>query len=100
MELPVRVRQTYDNGMAWVVRLRSDTAPVTKAAVVLYILPRVLFFLGYSAGAALWSMSTLTGRPAFAAGIGSAVAYDRLAAAKKKPVYTIFGYADANRSEA
>jgi sigma-E factor negative regulatory protein RseC len=76
------------------VRLRSETAPVMKAALVLYILPLVLFFGGYFLGAALWELGALVGCLAFAAGIGLAVAYDRLVAGKKKPVYTIFGYAD------
>lgn len=76
------------------VRLRSETAPVMKAALVLYILPLVLFFGGYFLGAALWGLGALVGCIAFAAGIGLAVAYDRLVAGKKKPVYTIFGYAD------
>jgi sigma-E factor negative regulatory protein RseC len=75
------------------VRLRSETAPVMKAAVVLYILPLVLFFAGYFVGA-LWGLGALVGCLAFAAGIGVAIVYDRLVAAKKKPVYTIFGYAD------
>ena len=65
-----------------------------KAAVVLYILPLLLFFAGYFAGAALWSMGALVGCLAFAAGIAGVVAYDRLVAAKSKPVYTIIGYAD------
>jgi len=76
------------------VKLRSETAPVMKAALVLYILPLVLFFGGYFLGAALWGLGALVGCLAFAAGIGLAVAYDRLVAGKKKPVYTIFGYAD------
>ena len=76
------------------VKLRSETAPVMKAAVVLYILPLLLFFAGYFAGAALWSMGALVGCLAFAAGIAGVVAYDRLVAAKSKPVYTIIGYAD------
>jgi sigma-E factor negative regulatory protein RseC len=82
------------------VRLRSETAPVMKAALVLYILPLVLFFAGYFLGAALLELGTLIGCLAFAAGIGGAVAYDRLVAAKKKPVYTIFGYADEATPEA
>ena len=76
------------------VRLRSETAPVMKAAVVLYMLPLALFFGGYVLGAAVWGLGALVGCLAFAAGIGGAVAYDRLVAGKKKPVYTIFGYPD------
>ena len=76
------------------VKLRSETAPVMKAAMVLYILPLVLFFAGYFAGDTLWEMGALTGCLAFVVGIAAAVAYDRLVAAKAKPVYTIIGYAD------
>ena len=76
------------------VKLRSETAPVMKAAMVLYILPLVLFFVGYFTGAALWSMGALVGCLAFAGGTAGAVTYDRLVAAKSKPVYTIIGYAD------
>lgn len=76
------------------VKLRSETAPVMKAAMVLYILPLVLFFAGYFAGDTLWEMGALTGCLAFVVGIAVAVAYDRLVAAKAKPVYTIIGYAD------
>ena len=76
------------------VKLRSETAPVMKAALVLYILPLVLFFAGYFLGASLWGLGALIGCLAFATGIGLAVAYDRLVAGKRKPVYTIFGYAD------
>lgn len=76
------------------VKLRSETAPVMKAAMVLYILPLVLFFAGYFAGDTLWKMGALTGCLAFVVGIAVAVAYDRLVAAKAKPVYTIIGYAD------
>lgn len=73
------------------VRLRSDTAPVMKGAAVLYILPLVLFFVGYAIGAA-WSLGAWFGGIGFGLGIGGAVAYDRLVSAKRKPVYTIFGY--------
>jgi positive regulator of sigma E activity len=76
------------------VRLRSETAPVMKAAAVLYMLPLALFFGGYFLGAALWGLGALVGCFAFTAGIGAAVVYDRLVAGKKKPVYTIFGYPD------
>jgi sigma-E factor negative regulatory protein RseC len=75
------------------VTLKSETAPVMKAALVLYILPLLLFFGGYLLGAR-WNIGALVGCLAFAAGIGVAVAYDRLVASKKGPVYTITGYAD------
>lgn len=81
------------------VKLRSAAAPVLGAAVVLYILPLVLFFAGYLAGAALWDAGALTGCLAFAGGIGVTIVYDRLVAARKKPVYTITGFADGKTPE-
>lgn len=75
------------------VRLRSETGPVLKGAVVLYILPLLLFFGGYALGT-IWGLGALMGCAAFGLGLGGAVAYDRLVAAKRQPVYTIFGYGE------
>lgn len=76
------------------VVVSSGSGPVLAAAAVLYLLPILLFFLGYGAGAVLWSKGAITGCIAFALGIGISVAYDRLVAKKQKTVYTITGYAD------
>lgn len=73
------------------VRLHSQSAPVLKAAVVLYILPLVLFFAGYALGC-LWQLGWLVGLGGFVLGLGCVVAYDRLVAQKQKPAYIIFGY--------
>lgn len=81
------------------VRIRSASVPVLGAAAVLYVVPLVLFFLGYLAGEQLWSRGALAGCLAFAAGVGMAVVYDRTVARKKKPVYTITGYANASFPE-
>ena len=75
------------------VRLESDTRGILKAAAVVYLLPVVLFFLGYGLGAAAGWNGALAGCLGFAAGIAIAVAVDRSAAGKKKTVYTITGYA-------
>ena len=75
------------------VKIRSQSGPVLGAAAVLYLLPLVLFFAGYALGTA-WGLGALVGCVAFAAGIGVAVVYDRTVAKKRKPVYTITGYAD------
>lgn len=75
------------------VLLDSETAPVLKAAAVLYILPLVLFFLGYLAGALLWEQGAACGCIAFALGIGGCILYDRKVERKRKTVYTITGYA-------
>ena len=74
------------------VTVSADTAPVLKAAAVLYILPLVLFFAGYIGGM-YWNMAGWLGALGFLLGIAAVVAYDRLAARKQETVYTITGFA-------
>ena len=74
------------------VTVRSESGPVLAGAAMVYMLPLVLFFLGYMIGELLWQHGALAGCLAFAAGIAGAVLYDRLVAQKKKMVYTITGY--------
>lgn len=76
------------------VNVSSQSGPVLLAALVLYILPMVLFFVGYMVGAALWGKGGIAGGAAFIVGIVLAVVYDRLVSGKKKTVYTITGFAD------
>ena len=132
MEQLVRVKQTYDDGTALVVRVResacsgdchkcsgcgaqkqvvllravnainaevgelvnvrSESGPLLAGAAVIYMLPIVLFFLGYLIGELLWQQGALVGGITFAIGIAGAVLYDRLVAQKQKMVYTITGY--------
>lgn len=75
------------------VTVTSETGPVLKAAMVLYLAPLLLFFLGYLLGAALWVRGALTGCAGFALGIGLAVVYDRKIVKKQKNEYIITGYA-------
>ena len=75
------------------VTIESATGPVLKAAAMLYVVPMVLFFAGYLAGAMWWGRGGLIGCLAFVAGIALAVVYDRKIAKNKKPTYTIIGYA-------
>ena len=74
------------------VTVESATGPVLKAAAVLYMLPLVLFIVGYLAGMQ-WQLGGLIGGLAFALSIGLIIAYDRLVMQKKNTVYTIVGYA-------
>ena len=74
------------------VIIESQSGPVLAAAAVLYLLPLVLFFLGYLAGSLLWSRGALLGGISFAAGIAASVLYDRLVLKKKKTIYTITGF--------
>ena len=75
------------------VTIRSETGPVLKAAVVLYMLPLVLFFAGYALGAALDISGALTGSLAFVLSIALIILYDRRMAKKDNTIYTITGYA-------
>ncbi|MBQ6720247.1 MAG: SoxR reducing system RseC family protein [Oscillospiraceae bacterium] len=88
---------TADNpigaGTGDLVTLRSETAPVLKAAAVLYMMPLVLFFAGYALAAALHISGALCGSLAFVLSIVLIVLYDRRMAKKDKTIYTITGYA-------
>ena len=75
------------------VKIESATGPVLKAAMVMYMLPMVLFFVGYAIGDALWSLGAAMGCIFFAASISLAVVYDRKVMRKKETVYTITKYA-------
>jgi len=79
-------------GVGEVVIVRSESAPVLRSAAVLYVLPLVLFLLGYLIARSGWG-----GCVGFLAGIGAVVAYDRLVVSKEKTVYTITGYAREKR---
>ena len=77
------------------VRVESSTAPVLKAAVVLYVLPLILFFLGYYLGTLPGSFGALGGCLGFALGVVIVIAYDRLVARKANLTYTITAYAES-----
>ena len=118
MEQLVRVQEVYDNGTARVVCIRESACsgdchkcsgcgaakeavlftadnPIgaRKAAVVLYMMPLVLFFAGYALGAALNVSGAVTGGLAFVLSILLIVLYDRRMAEKDNTIYTITGYA-------
>ena len=78
------------------VVIESQSGPVLAAAAMLYVLPLVLFFLGYLAGSLLWGTGPLCGCAAFILGIVLSVLYDRLAVKKKQTLYTITGYAQVD----
>ncbi len=71
------------------VNIESDTGPVLKGAMILYVLPLVQFFLGYGLGAAVGLPAALFGCLGFLLAIGIVVVYDRRIAKKKENVYTI-----------
>ena len=73
------------------VVIESETGPVMKAVGAFYVLPLVLFFVGYLLGN-YWGMGALFGCLGFVGAIGLCVAYDRKFA-KKEQIHTITGYA-------
>ena len=71
------------------VKIQSASAPVLKAAAILYVLPLLLFFLGYGLGAAAGIPGELPGGAGFFLGIFLVILYDRHLQKKNQTVYTI-----------
>ena len=80
-------------GKGDLVKVESETGPVLKAAVVLYVIPLVLFFLGYYLGTLPGNFGGLGGCLGFVLGIVLVVAYDRKVVKKSNLGYTITAYA-------
>ena len=75
------------------VRIESATGPVMAGVLVFYVIPVILFFLGYYLGETLWTLGALAGGLGFVLGIALSVVYDRKVAQKQKIEYTVVGYA-------
>ncbi len=75
------------------VTVESASAPVLKAALVMYMLPMALFFAGFAIGEAVCHRGALFGCLFFVGSIGLAVVYDRKVVKKQDTVYTITGFA-------
>ena len=76
------------------VKVESSTAPVLKGAMVLYVLPLVLFFLGYWLGTLPGNYGALGGGLGFLLGIAIVIVYDRLVVKNANLRYTITAFAD------
>lgn len=74
------------------VLVRSHSGKVFLAALILYILPIAVFFLGYWAGTVWWNAGRTVGCIAFAVSIGVALVYDRHTASKRGSGYTVIKY--------
>lgn len=75
------------------VKVESATGPVLKAAVVLYVIPLVLFFLGYYLGT-VWSIApALIACLGFVLGVVIVIFYDRMVVKKADLGYTITAFA-------
>lgn len=75
------------------VKVETDTGPLMKAAVVLYVIPLVLFFLGYYLGTLPGNFGALGGCLGFVLGMGIVIAYDRMVVKKSNLGYTITAFA-------
>ena len=75
------------------VKVESDTAPVLKAAVVLYVIPLALFFLGYYLGSLMGNFGALVGCLGFVLGVVIVVVYDRKVVKKQNIGFTITAFA-------
>ena len=89
----LQVRNGIGARVGDMVRIESESGPVLMGAAVFYVVPMVLFFLGYFLGDSLWQLGAPVGGLGFALGIVLAVVYDRLVARKQKIEYTVVGYA-------
>lgn len=75
------------------VKVESATAPVMKAAVVLYVIPLVLFFLGYYLGTLPGNFGALGGCLGFVLGVVIVIVYDRKVVKNSNLGYTITAFA-------
>ena len=73
------------------VKVSTDTKQILGMAMLVYVLPLVLFFAGYALGD-LWNLGALCGSLGFVLAIAACVLYDRKIA-QKEEVHTITGYA-------
>ena len=80
-------------GRGDLVKVESETGPVLKAAVVLYVIPLVLFFLGYYLGSLIGNLGGLIACMGFVLGVILVVVYDRKVVKKSDIGYTITAYA-------
>ena len=81
------------------VRVSANSRTVLLSAVVLYMIPVVLFFAGYLIGSGCGLAEELTACVAFAVGVAIAILYDRKILSRKKVTYTITGFAQNIETE-
>ena len=84
-------RNPIGAGRGDLVVIESETGPVMKAVGVFYVMPLVLFFLGYILGDR-WNLGAPVACLGFVVSIALSVLYDRKIA-KKEQIHTITGYA-------
>lgn len=85
-----------EGDLVWV---SASSRAVLLSAVILYMIPVVLFFVGYWVGLTCGFGAELTACAAFAIGIVIAIIYDRKILSRKKVSYTITGFAQKIKIE-
>lgn len=88
----VEARNAIGAQVGDLVKIEAESGPVLKAAVVMYMVPMILFFVGYAIGA-IWGLGALVGGLFFALSIALVVVYDRKVVKKNETVYTITKFA-------
>lgn len=88
----VEARNAIGAQVGDLVKIEAESGPVLKAAVVMYMVPMILFFVGYAIGA-IWGLGALFGGLFFALSIALVVVYDRKVVKKNETVYTITKFA-------
>ena len=81
------------------VKISASSSRVLLSAAVLYLVPLILFFIGYLVGAKLGFAKELCGCLAFVLGFCVVVIYDRKFLSRKKQSYTITGMVKNSEEE-
>ncbi len=76
-----------------IVRVSSGSGTVLALVMVAYLLPVVLFFLGYALGPAVSLPGWLGGLLGFGLSLAAVLLVDRLVLAKRPVRYTVSGFA-------
>lgn len=80
------------------VTIQGSSRIVLISAALFYLLPLIMFFIGYAVGMSLWTSGWQLSLIFVAISIGISFAFDRLYLKKQKTVYTITGFANASKS--
>ena len=89
--LRVAAENPVDAKRGDIVWLESESRTVLLSAALLYLLPLLLFLIGYLAAYTLGGWSAAIGVGGFVLGLLPAVVYDRKLK-KRPPAYTIIGF--------
>ncbi len=80
------------------VIMQGNSRVVLIAAAVFYLLPVLMFFVGYTIGMHLWQTGWQLSLVFVAISVALCVAFDRFVMRKQKTVYTITGFVN-NKTE-